>query len=472
QDRIKWLEEGQRKSLELRAIDRGPTPCARCLRCRCRVQGAALEDEVRKQEAASDGSESRKRSPEIRDLEGRNRQQGRSFLYKFSRSSAGSYGGVDKQALSTAIVEANETLGKTLTYFSIFCDQNDIYFVLKYETPTRWKQLADTLRNKYGISTSVSCAVPKPGYRTCMYPVLFSYCLDLDPNPYLSPNHPHPSSLLGDGEKQGSRSSRTPALDAGGLPALPPSRGAEEEGNVPEGDGAPTVKIPGEDNQSIIDESAGCVEGSPLDQVEQCLERGCICRRPGLWVERISSLVVRNLGKEGAKQVREDIRQNLEEGRSKETNVVIYGVASSGKTAILRPLTHILKCAKISDAEEISPEDLLDCECILWSHFSVEDLGDNFDMTKLPDLLDGRPVEMSCSSDRGNSVPTFDKLVPIFLTCDALPAPFEVEGRQALHERLQRCHYFPYKMEPEERKKPSISCNRCFAEWLFADTLA
>ncbi|KAF4695209.1 hypothetical protein FOZ60_005533 [Perkinsus olseni] len=274
QDRIKWLEEGQRKSLELRAIDRGPTPCARCLRCRCRVEGAALEDEVGKQEAASDGNESRKRSPEIRDLEGRNRQQGRSFLYKFSRSSAGSYGGVDKQALSTAIVEANEALGKTLTYFSIFCDQNDIYFVLKYETPTRWKQLADTLRNKYGISTSVSCAVPRPGYRTCMYPVLFSYCLDLDPNPYLSPNHPHPSSLLGDGEKQGSTARRTPALDAGGLPALPPSRGAEEEGNVPEGDGAPTVKIPGEDNQSIIDESAGCVEGSPLDQVEQCLERG------------------------------------------------------------------------------------------------------------------------------------------------------------------------------------------------------
>ncbi|KAF4748450.1 hypothetical protein FOZ62_005096, partial [Perkinsus olseni] len=136
QDRIKLLEEAERKWRELRAIDRGPTPCARCLRCRCRVEGAALEDEVGKQEA-SDGNESRMRSPEIRDLEGRNRQQGRSFLYKFSRSSAGSYGGVDKHALSTAIVEANEALGKTLTYFSIFCDQNDIYFVLKYETPTR-----------------------------------------------------------------------------------------------------------------------------------------------------------------------------------------------------------------------------------------------------------------------------------------------------------------------------------------------
>ncbi|KAF4725081.1 hypothetical protein FOZ62_021036, partial [Perkinsus olseni] len=175
-----------------------------------------------------------------------------------------------------------------------------------------------------------------------------------------------------------------------------------EEGNVPEGDGAPTVKIPGEDTQSIIDESVGCIEGSQLDQVEQCLERGCICRRPALWLERISSLVVRNLGEDGAKQLREDIRQNLEQGRSKETNVVIYGVASSGKTAILRPLTHILKCAKISDAEGISLEDLLDCECILWSHFSVEDLGDNFDMTKLLKLLDGRPVEMSCSSDQGN----------------------------------------------------------------------
>ncbi|KAF4648415.1 hypothetical protein FOZ61_002731, partial [Perkinsus olseni] len=455
---IKWLEEGQRKSLELRKrVFDGS------------VQGAALEDEVGKQEAASDGNGSRKRSPEIRDLEGRDRQQGRSFLYQCSRSSAGSYGGVDKQALSTAIIEANEALGKTLTYFSIFCDQNDIYFVLKYETPTRWKQLADTLRNEYGISTSVSCAIPRPGYRTCMYPVLFSYCLELDPNPYLSPNHPHPSSLLGDGERQGSRARRTPALDGGGLPALPPSRGAEEEGNVPNGGGAPAVK-PGEGSQSILDESAGCVEGSPLDKVEECLERGCICRRPALWLERISSLVVRNLGDEGAKQLREDIRQNLEQGRSKETNVVIYGVASSGKSAILRPLTHILKCAKISEAEGISLEDLLDCECILWSHFCVEDLGDNFDMTTLLELLDGRPVKMNC--DQGNSGSFFDKLVPIFLTCDAFPAPLEVEGGQALHERLQRCHYFPYKMVPEERGKPFLSCNRCFAEWLFADTLA
>ncbi|KAF4695210.1 hypothetical protein FOZ60_005534 [Perkinsus olseni] len=198
--------------------------CRRCLkRPRRWKQGEAIDE----------GRIERMHVMFLKDLtaEGLTRKQSRTFLFTLlyieedDDKAEFSVFGVGR--LSEIIAQVNE--GKSLQYFSVFENKNDIHFVLKYETPTRWKQLADTLRNKYGIIASVSCAIPKTGYRTCMYPVLFSYCLDLDPNFYLSPNHPHPSSLLGDGEKQGSRARRTPALDGGGLPALPPSRGAEEE---------------------------------------------------------------------------------------------------------------------------------------------------------------------------------------------------------------------------------------------------
>ncbi|KAF4657639.1 hypothetical protein FOZ61_006149 [Perkinsus olseni] len=469
--RIDVLEE-EKKWLEWRL--RKWQDCHKCSKCKHEKQeekedeAVVVKSSARIMEVSSHGSRM-------------TRHQSRSYIYSWIHCNDMDLpDGVLKKRLSRVLAQLNEA--KSLTFYSIFIGQQQkdgsrlVHSLLKYGTPTRWKQLSDTLRSRYGIDASIRCAVPRPGFKSCMYPMLFSHCLDLDPSPFLSPHHPDPESLL-DVERQCSKGRQTLALEGGDLSMLPIKRDAERKDGIPEHAGedrALAVSVLG-DSRAFMDESVDCMEEDntdPMYEVEACLEAECICESPALWLERISSLVVRNLGEGGAKKLRNDIQRNLDEGRSKETNVVIYGVASSGKTAILRPLTHILKCAKISDAEEISHEDLLDCECILWSHFSVEDLHDNFDMTKLLKLLDDRPVEMSCSSDLGNTGSTFDKLVPIFLTCDALPVPREDHYREALHERLQRCYYFPRKMDHEERVKPFRPCNRCFADWLFADRLA
>lgn len=395
--------------------------------------------------------------------EGLVRHQSRSFLFSWPLTTEDDDDDEEvKRRVAAIVVDINK--GKTLLYFSIFVDQGGrrlVHCLLKYGTPTRWKQLSDTLRDGYQIVASIRCALPKAGFKACMYPALYVHCLhSIDSRPYLSSAHPSPRSFIRSGKGPGAKTRTVRAPEDGDV-----GEGAvccnAVEGYVGKG-GTKAVSF-GEGMQCSSGKPRSGVEGEDrMDKVEGCLEEECSCESPSLWLRRISRLVMHNLGEEGAQQLREDIIENIEEGRSSKTNVVIYGVPFSGKAAILRPLAQILKCAKVPKKGKLSLKGLSDCECILFNQFSLEHLGDGLDLETLLSLLEGRPVEV-------NNTTTFDELVPIFITCNSLPEPQGERHRNALRERLGRCHYFPHKLERDEREKPIKPCCRCFADWLLTE---
>ncbi|EEQ99969.1 hypothetical protein Pmar_PMAR022755 [Perkinsus marinus ATCC 50983] len=409
------------------------------------------------------------------------RHQSRSYLFTWSHSEdidKAKPCDMGKEELSGIILTINR--GKSLLYYSIFHERHKdgnmhAHFLMKYATPTRWKQLADTLRNVYRIFASVSCAVPKPGFKICMYPVLFSYCfrtnpdkplIDLDLKPYLSERHPDPTALIVPRTRQ-EKAKRVRAMDRCDFQEFVVKNNIKTENEVLEyacRDKALNMLAMNlkTDIQALIDRSwqiAGAARRrveeskSPMEKVKACLGAECSCASPGLWFEKVSEVVVRNLRQEGAERLREDIIRNLEEGRSKQTNVVIYGVASSGKTAILQPLTRILKCAATPDSGKFSLEDLLECECIFWNDFRLKSLGEACDMGKLLNLLEGGGIKISRPRNHKQNDSFFTKLVPIFITCNALPSPREEQDREPLIERLQRRHFFPYMIDHKEQAK-------------------
>ncbi|KAF4653277.1 hypothetical protein FOL47_010610, partial [Perkinsus chesapeaki] len=322
------------------------------------AKSTGKQSKGRKRKVSGDEDHEKPDTIEIKDasLEELKRKQSRSFLFTWSHTEDPDKAkpcDMEKPEIKKII---EQVMGKDLLYFSIFFENHKdgnrhAHFVLKYAKPKRWKLMADQLRREYRMFCSVSVAEDKSGAKSCMYPVLFGYCyntnpekslFDVDLEPYLSPDHPAPTTIGLEKPRVISQAKRVRAMSNSAVQAFVIKANIKTEKELyayANRDPALMEFVSKQgDFQGVVDKAweihrapMELIEDrkTPLEKVKDCLSAECSCSYFGMWAEKVSVVVERNLREEGAQQFKDDIIRNLQVGRSKQTNILVYGRASS-----------------------------------------------------------------------------------------------------------------------------------------------
>ncbi|KAF4677308.1 hypothetical protein FOL47_002236 [Perkinsus chesapeaki] len=115
------------------------------------------------------------------------RKQSRVYLWSWTRTSNPNQkqpGDIEEGAIPGIIEKA--TNDKHLAFYSIFFERNpssggrygSVHFVMMYNRPTRWREMAERLW-QLGIRATARVAISLAGRKMSMYPYLFSYCYRL-----------------------------------------------------------------------------------------------------------------------------------------------------------------------------------------------------------------------------------------------------------------------------------------------------